>query len=69
MDSKEMTLKWATNTEEGLIAHKLHEQGFTMPVKLQIDKSSVRALNRPQKPMRSKDGKLIFALPGGYATV
>lgn len=63
----ETTVIGGTKTSEGFICHKMHpEQGFDMPVVLAIDSDNgVAEMIKNQPPLRMKNGKLVYALPGG----
>ena len=58
------TLYGFTQTREGLIAHKAHENGFHMPVMIKKrikGQENTSPLPEPEKI----DGCLVYALPGG----
>jgi hypothetical protein len=62
LDDKK-TNKYGTMTSEGFVPHLPHGNMF-LPVMLDIDINSVRAVMTHQPPLRIDDN-LVFALPGG----
>lgn len=65
----QLTVKGGTMTSEGFIKHKLHPDGFEMPVKLDVKKGGVKTMLEYQAPLRDEHRKLIYALPGGGSFV
>lgn len=67
MICKEMTFMGGTETTEGIIPHKRHPaHGYNMPVMLEANNDNgVRGISAPQEPMRSSEGFLVYAMPGG----
>jgi hypothetical protein len=57
------TNKYGTMTSEGFVPH-LPYKGIFLPVVLDINLASVRAIMTYQPPLRIND-KLCFAKPGG----
>lgn len=57
------TNKYGVMTSEGFVPHLPHKDHF-LPVILDIDINSVRAIMTHQPPLRIDDN-LCFALPGG----
>lgn len=52
----------STRTSEGYIPHRRHPMGFFMPVKLDLD---MRNRHHGLCPPLRRDGRLVYALPGG----
>jgi hypothetical protein len=63
LDDKK-TNKYGTMTSEGFVPHLPYEYPAFLPVMLDIDINSVRAIMTHQPPLRIDDN-LVFALPGG----
>jgi hypothetical protein len=57
----EHTSKFGTNTRQGFIYHLKTEEGIRLPVKLDFNSEKIENTYFPLR----KDGKLVFALPGG----
>ncbi len=55
-----MRVSRGTVTSEGVILHRKHDQGFMAPVKI----AGMPESGKDPAPLR-KDGKLVYALPGG----
>ena len=60
---------WTTTTE-GVI-RSITVNGITCPVKIAPNHKTKRGIvsadpRRPPKPRKTADGKLVYALPGGY---
>jgi hypothetical protein len=58
------TCNGATETLSGAIPHLRHPRGFSMPVKLDFHGARISG-NQVFPPLRTIDGELVFALPGG----
>lgn len=59
-----------TETSQGYIEHKRHPSGVLCPVRLKVaDGNVVMHLMQSQAkypvPERDRDGRLVYALPGG----
>lgn len=57
------TIKGGTMTSEGLIPH-IEVMGLLLPVMLDIHNTGVGKVMAYQKPLRSADGALVYAMPG-----
>lgn len=53
-----------TVTDEGVIDHFKHPSGILLPVKVRVKDDSRKEIEKPPSPIR-RDGKLVYALPGG----
>lgn len=63
-----ITSKFGVQTAAGFIPHLRHPDGFDMPVKLAFEYAGGGMRINPNKyhrPLRTADGELIYALPGG----
>lgn len=63
---KKWIISGFTETTEGIISHKLY-RGIRMPVKLDLSVKNSRAQGT-YPPIR-RDGKLVYAMPGGLEFV
>lgn len=59
-----------TQTAEGLIPTRRHSSGIDLCVRLNLQPGCPNSVvSIPAKPLRTKDGRFVYALPGGGSYV